>query len=100
MLNIDCQQCSFYNYPPAGVVVLYHPAVAGWLYDHGVDLRKTRVLNLDFVINPAQTTVRNQDPWDIAVTVTAPAERLRVTFDGTLSVTALERLPADGDGRL
>lgn len=100
MLDIDCQQCSFYNYPPAGVVPLYHPAVAGWLYDHGVDLRETRAWDLDFVVDPAQTTVRSRDPWTVAVTVVTPTERLRVTIDGTLSTTSLERLPADGPDAL
>jgi len=100
MLDIDCQQCSFYNYPPAAVVALYHPAVTCWLYDHGVDPRATRAWELDFVVDPARTTVRRRDPWEVAVTVTTASERLRATIDGTLSVTALERLPAETDGYL
>jgi len=97
MLEIDCQQCSFYNYPPAGIAPLYHPAVAGWLYDRGVDTRKTPAWELDFVVDPNLTTVRSRDPWDVAITASTPGERLRMTIDGTLSVTALERLPADTD---
>lgn len=100
MLAIDCRQCSFYNYPPAGVAALYHPAVAGWLYDHGIDPRRTRAWQFDFVVDPERTTVRSTDPWELAVTATADGERLRIVIDRRGAVTALERLPGAAGDRL
>jgi len=96
LLAIDCEGCSFYNYPPAAVAALFHPAVAGWLYDRGVDPRRTRLWELDCVTDPGRTVVRSEDPWTVSVTAAAGGERLRVALDASGAVTGLERLPETG----
>ncbi len=95
---IDCEQCSFYNYPPVGVVPLSHPAVVGWLYDHGVDPRTTPAWAFEAVSDPSALTVCSEDPWDVVVPFSAGRERLRVSLDGALDLTALERRPAASNG--
>nr|WP_276275863.1 hypothetical protein [Halomicroarcula sp. SYNS111] len=93
-LHVDCRGCSFYNYPPLAAVVGFHPAVAGWLHDRGVDPRTTPVWAFDGVRDPDQLDVLSEDPWAVAVPVRAGDETLRVHLDGALAVTALERRPA------
>ncbi|MFC6974961.1 hypothetical protein ACFQL1_10175 [Halomicroarcula sp. GCM10025709] len=100
VLAVDCAGCSFYNYPPVGIAVLAHPAVAGWLYDHGVDPRTTPAWAFDCVVDPDRITVRGTDPWTVTVTLSAGGERLAVDLDERAAVTSLERRPADTDARL
>ncbi|WP_276273466.1 DUF7351 domain-containing protein [Haloarcula litorea] len=97
VLAVDCRQCSFYNYPPAGILLCYHPAVAGWFADRGIDLRTTPLWALDFVADPDRVAVEREDPLGVTVTATAGGERLRVSLDESARVTALERTPADGE---
>jgi hypothetical protein len=100
VLGIGCQQCSFYNYPPAGVAVLYHPTVADWLYDHGRDPRVTPAWAFDCVADPDRTTVRETDPMAVTVTLDVGRERLAVDLDERAQVTALERRPCAPDDSL
>lgn len=78
-----CPSCGPLFRVPVGTAVVRHPAVVGWYWEHGVDLREQRLWTLDLF-------------GDIAVTETDPADahlRLRVARDGaTLTVD----LAADG----
>jgi len=70
-VGLDCQQCSYHANVPPGAVLLDHPAVQGFCAENGVDVRERRLWELPFVVDPDGVTVRSEDPWELAVTVTA-----------------------------
>jgi len=89
-VGFDCKQCSYHANVPPGAVLLDHPQVQGFCADNGVDVRTTRLWELPFVVDPDAVTVRREDPWELAVTVTAgDAERIAV-LDETGTVTAFD----------
>ena len=89
-VGFDCQQCSYHANVPPGAVLLDHPGVQGFCADNGVDVRARRLWELPFVVDPDAVAVRSEDPWELAVTVTAgDAERVAV-LDGSGTVTAFD----------
>ena len=100
VLAMDCRQCSFYNYPPAAVAALVHPAVAGWLYERGLDPRTTPAWAYDAVRDPGRLDVDPTEPLDVTVPLSAGDETLRVTMDESLVVTSLDRRPRRPDDGL
>jgi len=89
-VGFDCQQCSYHANVPPGAVLLDHPVVQGFCADSGVDLRARRLWELPFVVDPDSVTVRDEDPWELAVTVRADgAERVAV-LDETGAVATFD----------
>jgi len=89
-IGFDCEQCSYHANVPAGAILLDHPGVMGFCYEHGVDLRERPLWELPFVVDPDAVTIRDDDPWEVAVTVTAgDAERVAV-LDETGTVTRFD----------
>jgi len=90
VVGYDCQQCSYHANVPPGAVLLDHPDVLGFCADNGVDVRERRLWELPFVVDPDAVTVRDDDPWEVAVTVAAgDAERVAV-IDESGTVTAFD----------
>ena len=89
-VGLDCRQCSYHSNVPVGALLLSHPAVQGFCYEHGVDLRERRLWELPFVVDPGALSVRATDPWDVAVTV-APGDAERVAVvDASGTVTSFD----------
>jgi hypothetical protein len=95
--SLDCEQCSFYSYPPIGTALLDAPDVVCALERRGVDLRETRLWEIDFVADPARIAVRSTDPWEIDVTSGMGGDERRVRLDGSLSVQSVDG-DVGGDG--
>lgn len=104
---LDCRQCSFYSYPPVGTVLLDTSEFACALLDRGVDLRETRLWEIDFIADSDRISVQSTDPWRIDVTTAMGGAERCARLDGDLSVRLLgerdgenggERTDADGGG--
>jgi len=89
-VGLDCQQCSYHGNVPPGALLLSHPAVQGFCYEHGVDLRERPLWELPFVVDPDAVTVRSEDPWEVAVTVQAGDAEREAVIDGSGRVTSFD----------
>jgi hypothetical protein len=85
-----CRACGMDIGAVVGAAVIDHPAVVGFLYDHGVDLRETYIWDLDWLFEAHATTV-DEDPLRVELTVSHEAESLRLTLDEDLEVIETHR---------
>jgi DNA-directed RNA polymerase subunit RPC12/RpoP len=97
VVSLSCRQCSFYSYLPVGATLLSHPGVSGRLYDQGVDVRARRLWELGFVVDPAAVELLSGDSGEVALTIRAGRDPLRVVVDDGLTVRSIERRTADRD---
>lgn len=86
VVQYRCGRCGANWHSSVQVVVASHPAVAGFLYEHGVDLRTTPNWEMDWVGD--DVTVRSRDPLRLAVTVRAGDAERTFAFDDDLDVVS------------
>jgi hypothetical protein len=86
-----CKQCHHTLCSPIGLVLLDESAVVAFYRDHGLDLSSTPYWRLEWCVSDDYTTVNDTDPWRITVSITHDTDTLRVSLDGDLAVTAVER---------
>ncbi|NHN46014.1 helix-turn-helix domain-containing protein [Halostella sp. JP-L12] len=89
----ECDRCVFSSYSVVGAVVLDHPAVVAFHYDHGVDLRETPLWELDWIVSSRHELV-STDPPRARVYVRYGDEELAVDVDADGDVTDVKRRPA------
>jgi hypothetical protein len=88
-VELLCSACGFSTTQVAGAVALDHPAVIGFLYDHGVDIRETPLWELDWLMGKS-TAVTGEDPLQIEITIDQGDKQMNVTLDETLTVISHE----------
>lgn len=86
----ECQACGRTTYSVLGALLLDHPAVTSFLFDMGIDLRKTYLWELDWLFEPHTTTAQT-DPLRLEVTIRVAEERLVLTVDADLTVLEYRR---------
>ncbi|WP_435359755.1 winged helix-turn-helix domain-containing protein [Haloarchaeobius sp. DFWS5] len=86
----DCERCGMTITSTLAGAVVDHPAVVGFHYDHGIDMRRAFVWELDW-FSPESATVVNDDPWRATIDFAFADETLTVTLDASLEVVAVER---------
>jgi hypothetical protein len=86
----DCGDCGLRFEVPPGVVVVSHPAVVSFYYDHGVDLRTRTYPELPFLDATAPTVVAT-DPTRVRIDVEHDGDTLRIVLDGDARVVEAER---------
>jgi hypothetical protein len=91
VISLDCEQCSFYSYPPAGMVLLDDLEVVSMLSSQGVDLQGLSLWEIDFIIDPACISLQSTDPFEIEVTTAMEGIERRITLDEDLSIRKIER---------
>jgi hypothetical protein len=79
-----CNRCGVFFQNSAGGCVLFHPAVVGFCYQHGVDVFQHTWEIL--VENVGTATVRSEDPLRVQVDVSLDGERLELTLDDSATV--------------
>jgi len=89
LLDLSCENCSFYSYVPAGVALLDAPAVVGQLASRGVDVTERLLWELPFVTDAECLTVRSRDPWEVLVEAPTPAGRIDVTLGADAAVDSI-----------
>lgn len=93
LLELDCDNCSFYSYIPAGARLLDNPTVLRNLDRDVIDVRNSRVWELPFLIDGEYVEVLDTDPWDVLIQVPATEGAIEVRLDNDVSVAAVtERL--------
>lgn len=79
-----CNKCGVFLQNSAGGCVLFHPAVVGFCYQHGVDVFQHTWEIL--VENVRTATVCSEDPLRVQVSVSLEGERLELTLDDSATV--------------
>lgn len=85
----ECRRCGdgWHSTVPAAAVT--HPAVAGFHYEHGVDVRETPLWELPWM-GAGVATVTAEDPLRVTVAVALDGETRRFTFDADLDLVDAE----------
>ncbi|WP_435334006.1 DUF7351 domain-containing protein [Haloarchaeobius sp. TZWWS8] len=86
-----CAQCGHSLCSAVGLLLLDQSDVATFHRDHGVDLHNTPYWQLPWCVSDHATELVSEDPWGIAVSIPLDDEVLRVSIDGDLEVTQVER---------
>jgi hypothetical protein len=86
-----CDHCGQQHFMPVGLALLWHPAVVSFLHDHGIDVRSTPHWEFEFATTDRHVTVRDTEPWEVALTVSAGEEGLELVVDGDLTVRETAR---------
>ncbi|WP_459192687.1 winged helix-turn-helix domain-containing protein [Halosimplex sp. J119] len=84
----ECDHCGARHYMSVGLTVLYHPAVVAFFHDHGIDVTSRPHWELEWAMTNESLTVRDTDPWKVALAVERDGERLELVVDEDLSVEA------------
>ena len=85
-----CEHCDGFMFTLPGECVLYHPAVVSFFHERGVDVTERPLWELEFVSDPARTTVHDEEPWRIGVTVACDGDEMEVVIDGAGEVVTIE----------
>ena len=80
-----CQRCPEVVSLSLDSALLGHPAVVGFHYDHGVDLRTTRAWTLDWT-RDSEPVVESHDPLRVRVTVQLDDDTLDLVVDEDFEV--------------
>lgn len=89
-VRYECERCNTNWYSSFSYYVVFHPAVVGFYYEHGVDVRTTPYWDLDG-IGPDAATVVSREPLRIDLSVALGAETAVFTFDEDLNVVEERR---------
>lgn len=82
VVQFRCGRCGENWHSILPIVVATHPVVAGFLHEHGVNVRKTPNWEFGWLGDPV--TVRSTDPLRVAVTARADDAERTFTFDADL----------------
>jgi hypothetical protein len=88
--RLACQNCGMESSQVLGVRVLDHPAVVGFLYEHGIDIRETPLWEFDWLTEPHGTVV-GENPLRIETVVEVDDDRLELVLDESLQVVEHRR---------
>ena len=89
LLELDCQNCSFYSYIPTGARVLDNPAVLGNIDTDSIDIRNSKIWELPFIIDGSHVSVVDIDPWDVRVRIPMSDGYVEAHLGDDTSVTAV-----------
>jgi DNA-binding transcriptional ArsR family regulator len=95
--EFECDRCKASFYLPTSICALVDASVVAFYDDHGVDLRRELLVDVDLAA-PDAASVVDEDPVRVRATATVDDERLAVTFDGDSQVVAVDRTPVDAQG--
>ena len=94
----ECERCGDHlQADPAGVV-LSHPAVVSFYYDHGIDVRREplwRLLGPNYGELKDLTRIVEEEPLRVRITFERDGDRLDLVLDEAAEVVETERRPAD-----
>ena len=90
-----CRQCDHELCSAVGLSLLDQSDVVSFYRDHGLKLSDTPYWRFEWCVSDGPVEVLSEDPWRLAVGMTAGDERLRVEVDGELTVLDARRAPAE-----
>lgn len=86
-----CDTCDGAIYTRLGDLLVTHPAVVSFFYDHGIDITRRHIWSLPFAASDERTTVTGTDPWRATVRVGCAGDTLRLRVDEGPSVVEATR---------
>lgn len=89
LIRYDCTRCGATPTVGLDFILLDHPAVVGFYYDHGIDLREQSIWELD-AMNPDRQEIRSHDPFRATVSYRIDGDERTVVVDDDLDVVAVE----------
>ena len=90
MARYECQRCGVDLTADLGITLLDHPAVAGFFYDHGIDVREESLWSFH-ATDTDQSQFREREPVRATMTYTADGATLTLVVDEDLDVVSVER---------
>jgi hypothetical protein len=85
-----CDRCGSTATTSGGALLLHHPAVAGFLYDHGFESGRTPTWELGEIGLPTGE-LRSENPPRMTVRLEHDGERVTVTVEADATVSRVER---------
>jgi DNA-binding transcriptional ArsR family regulator len=85
-VEVACDQCGELTTSHVNGYLLHHPAVASFHYDHGIDLDRSELWNLDLYRNESLTLL-SSDPLSVGSTIELDGDRLDLVISEDLSVS-------------
>lgn len=84
----ECENCWMTVELPVGVLVVKHPAVVSLYFDHGIDIRRQLLTNLEFVGTSSDAELVAEDPAVAALTVSVEDDEIafRIHEDHSVEV--------------
>jgi hypothetical protein len=76
LVNRRCGHCGNMDYLTVGETACREPALVAYAFDHGVDVTRTPLWDLPFAMTDEHVTVRDRDPWRLALDL-APGDLVR-----------------------
>lgn len=89
VIELSCQNCSFYSYVPAGVRLLDHPVTVGRLVESGVNVQDRPLWSLPFITDGNCVSVSATNPWTVTVEADAGGRTLKVRLDETVTIQSI-----------
>ncbi|MFW6448095.1 MAG: DUF7351 domain-containing protein [Halobacteriota archaeon] len=80
VLRYQCERCGETRFGHAAAVAALHPIVAAFHHEHGIDVRRIPLPDLEW-LSLGSATVASTDPLRIEVVAEVAGDALRVTFD-------------------
>ena len=90
MLRYDCDRCGAEVTLDLGEALLDHPAVVGFFYEHGIDVREVPVWSFN-AVDTGQSQFRERDPVRATMTYTVDDATLTLVVDEHCEVVSVER---------
>lgn len=84
-VRFECRECGVRTSLNVGAVLMDHPAVIAFLYDAGIDLRKTYVWEVLPLLDPG-ANVRSENPLRLELSIRVDGETLTAVVDSSASV--------------
>jgi len=88
--HYECERCEADITSDLGSAMVDHPAVGGFYFDHGVDVRD-RPFHTFNALDPDRSAIRQRDPLRANVTFTVDGDRLTLVVDENCDVVEVER---------
>ncbi|WP_160134705.1 ArsR/SmtB family transcription factor [Halococcus salsus] len=86
-----CQRCGADMHTAVGETFQSSPAVIAFLYDHGIDVRRTPSWEIEYLWDDEYVVVESTDPWRVRFTIPADGETFSLTIDGDVRVLDVTR---------
>jgi ribosomal protein S27E len=90
-LELRCLACDHHVAQPVGALALDHPAVIGFLFENGFDIRTTPLWEFDWLTDE-HATVTSEEPLRVEITIDLGDAGMYLTLDEELTVDSYERL--------
>jgi predicted RNA-binding Zn-ribbon protein involved in translation (DUF1610 family) len=88
--HFECERCGAEITGDLGSTLVDHPAVGGFYFDHGVDVRD-RPFHTFNALDPDRSEIRQRDPFRASVTFSVDGDSLTLVVDEDCDVVDVER---------